>query len=439
MLYSSTISCAESMAIISELINKFSCNLLTPESQKKLHVKTSNSTDPVTLEYGSLKLPGCNLKVWQHVLWLTPYVALCMQPNLISLVLVFKVSQVEIVYEYPLIVWPDVKTYGLGHCYGPAPMDVPGWTPVTSRKICHVQNIHFFTLFRNKCNFSVHLDTCSYFVGSPVHFEFQTILNMSYEICNFLRTRDMVELLKLVAGSLAAMLRVGLPQLTLFSLFSPGRKGLEDRYESLEFSNETQKQMTQANEQLQTIQSSNNMILLQRITMTIHENAIDEFRTEFPKILMKMLSHAHQTPRNTNLIFRNNDLVNQASAGCPNLYGSHENFPKNTKSPDLNTKSVNEASAGCPNFPINGLDSEKYRQEFTSSNGTTLERTEGRHGVPSLLSPSFDHEISNQTATSEYDCSSSEATFDSSSDSPYNNVCLDAKHFETVPSAHDRP
>ena len=96
------------------------------------------------------------------------------------------------------------------------------------------ENIQFFALNRIKCDYSVHLDTCSYFVGTPVHFEFQTILNMSYEICNFLRTRDMVVLLKLVVGGLAAMLRVGFPQLTLFALFSPGRKGLEDRYESPE-------------------------------------------------------------------------------------------------------------------------------------------------------------------------------------------------------------
>ena len=136
MLYSSTISCAESMAIISELINKFSCNLLAPASQKKLHVKTSNSTDPVTLEYGSLKLPGCDLKVWQHVLWLTPYVALCMQPKLISLVFAFNVSQVEYYcIEYPLIVWPDVKTYGRGQRDGPVPMDVPDWTPVKCSKL----------------------------------------------------------------------------------------------------------------------------------------------------------------------------------------------------------------------------------------------------------------------------------------------------------------
>ena len=98
-------------------------------------------------------------------------------------------------------------------------MNVPGWTPVTSRKLCYVQNIQFFTHFRNQCDINVHFDTCSYFAGAPVHFEFQTILNMPYEICNCLRTRDMVELLKLVVRSLAAMLRVGFPQVIFFSLF----------------------------------------------------------------------------------------------------------------------------------------------------------------------------------------------------------------------------
>ena len=54
-----------------------------------------------------------------------------------------------------------------------------------------------------------------------------------------------------------------------------------------------------------------------------------------------------------------------------------------------------------------------------NSNGTTLERTEGRNGVPSLLSPLMSNDHSNQEVTSEYDCSSSEATFDSDSESPY--------------------
>ena len=97
------------------------------------------------------------------------------------------------------------------------------------------------------------------------------------------------------------------------------------------------------------------------------------------------------------------------------------------------------APSGCPNFPENDPDSDESHQEFLDAHGTTLERTEGRNGVPSLLSPSNAGDYSIQEVTSEYDCSSSEATFDSSSDSPYNNVCLDAKHFETVPSAHDRP
>ena len=114
----------------------------------------------------------------------------------------------------------QIRTYMVvGQRDGPVPMNVPDWTPVKCSKICHVQNIQLFTSFRNQCDINVYLDTCSYFVGAPVRFEFQTILSMSYEICNFLRTRDMVELLKLVVRSLAAMLRVGFPQFTFLVFF----------------------------------------------------------------------------------------------------------------------------------------------------------------------------------------------------------------------------
>ena len=285
MLYCRTISCAESMAIFSELMNKFARISCISVSQKKLYMKISNTSDPVTLDYETIKSPRCGSNAQRSLLWLSPFVALCVQPKLISIVYMFNDSQVEYCIEYPLIVWPDMKIYGRGHKDGLVPMDVPDWTPVKCSKICHVQNIKFFTYFRNQCDFSVHLDTCSYFVGSPVRFEFQTILDMSYEICKCLRTLDMVELLKLVAGSLDAMLRVGLPQVTLFGLFSPGRKGLEDRYESPEMTSEN------ANEQVQANFNSNDMMLQQGVTPTILEKTSDEVRTASPETMKEMIAH----------------------------------------------------------------------------------------------------------------------------------------------------
>ena len=140
-------------------------------------MQISNASDPGTLEYETIKSPRCMSNAQR--LWLSPFVALCVQPKLTSILYLFNDSQVEYCIEYPLIVWPDVKTYGRGQRDGPVPMDVPDWTPVKCSKLCNVQNIQFFTSIRNKCDFLVHLDTCNYFVGAPVRFEFQTILNMS--------------------------------------------------------------------------------------------------------------------------------------------------------------------------------------------------------------------------------------------------------------------
>ena len=165
MLCSRTIPCAESMAIFSERITKFACISCIPASQKKLYMKISNTPDPVTLDYETIKSPRCGSNAQRSLLWLSPFVALCVQPKLISILYMFNDSQVEYCIEYPLIVWPDVKTYGRGQRDGPVPMDVPDWTPVKCSKICHVQNVCFFTNTRNKCDYSVHLDTCSYFVG----------------------------------------------------------------------------------------------------------------------------------------------------------------------------------------------------------------------------------------------------------------------------------
>ena len=119
------------------------------------------------------------------------------------------------------------------------------------------------------------------------------------------------------------MLRVESPQ-TL--LLSPGfvffmnkqlcinTQGLEDRDESPE--------SPVTNE----VQNSNAMILLQRITMTINENAATESRIEFPENTMKMFPRVRHTSRNTNSIFLNSDLVNKASAGCAKFSGSPENL-----------------------------------------------------------------------------------------------------------------
>ena len=44
MLYSRTISCAESMVIFSEFINKFACISSIPASQKELYMQISNAS-----------------------------------------------------------------------------------------------------------------------------------------------------------------------------------------------------------------------------------------------------------------------------------------------------------------------------------------------------------------------------------------------------------
>ena len=61
MLCSRTISCAESMAIFSELMNKFACISCIPASQKKLYMKICNTSDPVTLGYETIKSPSAVL------------------------------------------------------------------------------------------------------------------------------------------------------------------------------------------------------------------------------------------------------------------------------------------------------------------------------------------------------------------------------------------
>ena len=100
--------------------------------------------------------------------------------------------------------------------------------PLQAVKYATCKIFAFFTSFRNKCDVSVHLDTCGYFFGSAVHFEFQTILDTSYEICNFLRTSDVVGLLQLVVSDLAAMLRVGFPQFTFFDIFRLAGRALKN-------------------------------------------------------------------------------------------------------------------------------------------------------------------------------------------------------------------
>ena len=59
ILYSRAISCTESMDISSELTNKFACDLSIPANQKKFHMQISNTSDPVTLEYETIKSPRC--------------------------------------------------------------------------------------------------------------------------------------------------------------------------------------------------------------------------------------------------------------------------------------------------------------------------------------------------------------------------------------------
>ena len=131
------------MDISSELTNKFTCDLSIPANQKKFHMQISNASDPVTLEYETIKSPRCGSNAQRSLLWLSPFVALCVQPKLISILFMFNDSQVEVCFEYPLIVWPDTKVYGLGHSFGPVPMDVPDWIPVASRKMCYEHNIQF--------------------------------------------------------------------------------------------------------------------------------------------------------------------------------------------------------------------------------------------------------------------------------------------------------
>ena len=113
-------------------------------------------------------------------------------------------------------------------------------------------------------------------------FEFQTILTTSYEVINFLRTRDLVDFLQLKFTDPSAMPTVESPQVFLFS---PGRKGLEDWYESPEMTSEN------ANEQVQANYNSNDMMLLQRITLTMLEKISDEVRTAIPETMMEMFAH----------------------------------------------------------------------------------------------------------------------------------------------------
>ena len=92
---------------------------------------------------------------------------------------------------------------------GPVPLVRVDWSVVTCSKIHGTFLLHIFSQFRVKCDLSVHLDVMSHFVKGPVTIEFQSALNTTYEISNFLHISDVVLLTRNLVSDLNSVLIYG--------------------------------------------------------------------------------------------------------------------------------------------------------------------------------------------------------------------------------------